>query len=167
MAAILSRGRWVKTDIPTAIPVVMGSNKVPGATVLGEFKCINNNSTANSRHWLWSKRTKHYEKEKNRVHRGGWEFNGGNWIKRAKHGHLSIGWSALSPLGRNRTKVSPVGAKIGPMSFHYLFFSLQTALNCFFIFIMYILCKCYSVYVIPVIVYYVVYVTWKPTIKLL
>ena len=30
---------------------------------------------------------------------------------------------------------------------------------------MYILCKCYSIYGIPVIVYYVVYVTWKPAIK--
>ena len=37
----------------------------------------------------------------------------------------------------------------------------------FFFFIMYILCKCYSIYGIPVIVYYVVYVTWKPAIKLL
>ena len=32
---------------------------------------------------------------------------------------------------------------------------------------MYILCKCYSIYGIPVIVYYVVYITWKPAIKLL
>ena len=60
MAAISSRGRWVKTDIPTAIPV----DKVPEATVLGEFKYINNKSTANNRHWLWSKRASHSEKEK-------------------------------------------------------------------------------------------------------
>ena len=44
------------------------------------------------------------------------------------------------------------------LSFTFFVFSLS---------IMYILCKCYSIYGIPVIVYYVVYVTWKPAIKIL
>ena len=56
--------------------------------------------------------------------------------------------------------------------FFFFFFSLLFSLLSFtfFVFsfsIMYILCKCYSIYGIPVIVYYVVYVTWKPAIKIL
>ena len=48
--------------------------------------------------------------------------------------------------------------------FFFLFFCYKL-LSFFFFSIMYILCKCYSIYGIPVIVYYVVYVTWKPAIK--
>ena len=50
---------------------------------------------------------------------------------------------------------------------YFFSFLLQTAFIFFFFSIMYVLCKCYSIYGIPVIVYYVVYVTWKPAIKIL
>ena len=54
--------------------------------------------------------------------------------------------------------------------YNHVFFSLLFYLLSFTFFslsIVYILCKCYSIYGIPVIVYYVVYVTWKPAIKIL
>ena len=56
--------------------------------------------------------------------------------------------------------------KLQSLSWGILSLLLQTAFI-FFFSIMYILCKCYSIFGIHVFVYYVVYATWKPAIKLL